>query len=157
MGIKFLLDTNILSELSKKQPNDNIVAQIEKFAGQCATASVVIHEIKYGIERLPASNTRDNLQAFLKQLESYEFQVLSYDNEAASYHALERARLTGKGLTPSFTDNQIAATAVVNDLVLVTRNTRDFENFSRLTLENWFEDNAITVRQLRDEHLSKYE
>lgn len=157
MGVKFLLDTNILSELSRKHPNDNIVTQMEKYAGQCATASVVMHEIRYGVERLPAGNTKDNLQAFLKQLVAYEFQVLPYDNEAASYHASERARLTGKGLTPSFTDNQIAATTVVNDLVLVTRNTRDFENFSQLTIENWFEANDITVQQLRDEHLSKYE
>ncbi len=139
MGIKFLLDTNILSELSRKTPNSNIVTHIEKYAGQCATASVVMHEIRYGIERLPVGNTRDNLQTFLKQLVSYEFQVLAYDNEAASYHASERARLAGKGLTPSFTDSQIAATAVVHDLTLVTRNTCDFENFSQLTLENWFE------------------
>ena len=138
MRIRFLLDTNVLSELSKARPNENIVAQIGKYDGQCVTASLVIHEIKYGIARLPEGKTKHNLQLFLKQLTSYQFQVLPYDNEAASFHASKRSRLTGKGLTPSFIDGQIAAIAAVNNLVLVTRNTRDFENFDRLTLKNWF-------------------
>lgn len=39
--------------------------------------------------------------------------------------------------SPPFVDGQIAAIAYVNDLILVTRNTEDFSNFSDLKLENW--------------------
>ena len=43
------------------------------------------------------------------------------------------------GLTPAFADGQIAAIASTNQLILVTRNTKDFINFGDLTIENWFE------------------
>ena len=48
------------------------------------------------------------------------------------------ARLESQGCTPPFRDGQIAAIAMVDDLILVTRNTRDFENFTDLRYENWF-------------------
>jgi tRNA(fMet)-specific endonuclease VapC len=141
MGIKYLLDTNILSELSKNKPNTNVVSQITEYGDNCSTASIVIHEINYGINRLAEGNTKKNLQMFLKQLETYKFQIFPYDTQAAYYHASERAKLVKKGLTPAFVDGQIAAIASTNNLKLVTRNTSDFENFSDLLLENWFMEN----------------
>lgn len=138
MGIKYLLDTNILSELSKEEPDTNVIANLELNGDNCATAALVIHEINYGIQRLPEGKLKANLQMFLQQLEVYEFQVLPYDKAAAHYHAFERARLVAKGLTPSFVDGQIAAISATNNLILVTRNTKDFENFSEILLENWF-------------------
>ena len=49
--------------------------------------------------------------------------ILPYDDGAAEWHARERARLSSKGLTPSFVDGQVAAITVVNGLILVTRKT----------------------------------
>jgi tRNA(fMet)-specific endonuclease VapC len=43
------------------------------------------------------------------------------------------------GLTPAFADGQIAAVASTNQLILVTRNLKDFINFRDLTIENWFD------------------
>lgn len=143
MGMKYLLDTNILSELSKDKPDVNVVDKINRYGEHCATAALVIHEIQYGIQRLPAGKLKENLQLFLQQLERYQFQVLSYDKAAAQYHAAERARLVAKGLTPAFADGQIAAIAATNNLILVTRNTKDFENFKHLSLENWFTENVF--------------
>lgn len=138
MGVKYLLDTNILSELSKEEPDSNVIANLNLHGDNCATAALVIHEINYGIQRLPEGKLKANLQIFLQQLEVYEFQVLPYDKAAAHYHASERARLVAKGLTPSFVDGQIASISATNNLTLVTRNTKDFENFSEILLENWF-------------------
>jgi tRNA(fMet)-specific endonuclease VapC len=64
--------------------------------------------------------------------------ILPYDASAAAWHARERARLTRRGKRPAFVDGQIAAIAAVNDLVLVTRNLRDFSGFSGLEIESWF-------------------
>jgi len=50
---------------------------------------------------------------------------------------MERARLSLDGRTPSFVDGQIAAITVTNGLVLVTRNTSDFEMYSGLELATW--------------------
>ncbi len=140
MGIKYLLDTNILFELSKNNPNANVVSRLNQNGDSCSTASIVIHEINYGINRLEEGKIKSNLQLFLKQLEIYKFQVFPYDKKAAYYHASERAKLVKKGLTPTFADGQIAAIASINNLVLVTRNTNDFINYNGLQLENWFED-----------------
>ena len=138
MGIKYLLDTNILSELSKNKPDTNVVSHITQYGDNCSTASIVIHEINYGINRLEEGKIKKNLQLFLNQLETYKFQVYPYNTKAAYYHASERARLVKKGLTPAFVDGQIAAIASTNNLILVTRNRSDFINFNDLLLENWF-------------------
>jgi tRNA(fMet)-specific endonuclease VapC len=63
--------------------------------------------------------------------------ILPYDEEAAAWHARERARLAKRGLPPSATDGQIAAIARVNDLVLVTANPKDFRRFQGLKVEDW--------------------
>ena len=63
--------------------------------------------------------------------------ILPYDDRAAEWHAKERARLSSKGLTPSFVDGQIAAISAVNGLILITRNVNDFKQFLRLKVQNW--------------------
>jgi tRNA(fMet)-specific endonuclease VapC len=63
--------------------------------------------------------------------------ILNYSMEAADWHAQERARLSQVEQTPLYADGQIAAIAAVNQLILVTRNVADFENFRELQLENW--------------------
>jgi len=63
--------------------------------------------------------------------------ILPYDEQAAEWHARERARLASLGQRPAFVDGQIAGIARVNGLVLVTRNSSDFKKFSGLQLENW--------------------
>ena len=63
--------------------------------------------------------------------------ILPCDEQAAEWHAKVRARLASLGQMPAFVDSQIAAIAQANGLILVTRNTSDFEKFSGLKLENW--------------------
>ena len=65
-----------------------------------------------------------------------------YEKTAAEWFAQERARLTQIGHPPSYPDGQIAAVAVTNNLILVTRNMADFAHFAGLRLENWFETAA---------------
>jgi tRNA(fMet)-specific endonuclease VapC len=139
VAINYLLDTNILSELSKQNPNTKVINCVNKLGNQCATASLVMHELNYGILSLPVGKRQNNLALFLKQLENYRFPVLPYDGIAAQVHATERVYLQSQGLTPAFVDGQIAAIARVNDLTLITRNTKDFVNFRDLLLENWFD------------------
>jgi tRNA(fMet)-specific endonuclease VapC len=63
---------------------------------------------------------------------------LSYTQDAAKWHGETAARLQLQGKTPPFVDTQIAAVAKTNNLILVTRNVDDFENFTDLKIENWF-------------------
>ena len=63
---------------------------------------------------------------------------LPYDGKAALWHGEQRARLDARGLRPLFADGQIAAIAATQALVVVTRNTADFEAFEGLEVLNWF-------------------
>ena len=65
--------------------------------------------------------------------------VLPYDARAAEVHGKERARLERLGRPPTFADAQIAAIAIVNRLILVTANVKDFARFEGLAVESWFE------------------
>jgi tRNA(fMet)-specific endonuclease VapC len=65
------------------------------------------------------------------------FPVLAYDEAAAHWHGVERARLERLGKPAPYVDGQIAAIAHVNELTLVTVNVKDFVRFSDLDVENW--------------------
>ena len=135
--MKYLLDTNVLSEAVKTVPDTSVLKMFEKFEDELVTAAPVWHELQFGCHRLPRSRKREVLASFLKDIVRRTMLILPYDDRAAEWHARERARLSSRGLTPSFVDGQIAAISMVNGLILVTRNIDDFKQFLRLKIENW--------------------
>jgi tRNA(fMet)-specific endonuclease VapC len=136
---KYLLDTNVLSEAVKTMPNMNVMTMLKRHEEDIATAAPVWHELRYGCLRLPSSRKRELIKAYLEEVVWRNLDILPYDERAAQWHAEERARLTSFGKTPSFVDCQIAAIGKVNGLVLVTRNTADFDMFEGLQIDNWHE------------------
>jgi tRNA(fMet)-specific endonuclease VapC len=134
--MRFLLDTNVLSEPVRGRPDAAILDRLETYAGQIATAAPVWHELWFGCLRLPDSRRRDFLTDYLRVI-YVELPILAYDARAAEWHARERARLSALGNTPPFVDGQIAAIAAVNQLTLVSRNVRDFTIFNELRVEDW--------------------
>jgi tRNA(fMet)-specific endonuclease VapC len=97
----------------------------------------VWHELTYGCRRLPRGKRRAALETYLHEVVERTFDILPYDQAAARWHGIERARLASLGRTAPFVDGQIAAIARINDLVLVTINTRDFRYFEELQVEDW--------------------
>ena len=136
--IQYLIDTNILSELSKSQPNPNVVSKFQLNLSSIAISSVTWHEVLFGCYRLPISRRREETERYLLETIHPMIPIIDYDEKAAKWHAAERARLSEIGLTPAFADGQIGAIASTRNLILVTRNIKDFTNFRDLTLENWF-------------------
>lgn len=137
--IRYLLDTNVVSEAVKSAPNKNVMRKLQRHQGEIATASPVWHELKYGYLRLPVSKKRSVMETFLADVVETTLEIIPYDATAAQWHAEQRAVLTNAGRQPSFVDGQIAAIAKVNQMILVTKNTSDFEKFSDLEIENWHE------------------
>ncbi len=135
---QFLLDTNILSEPLRPVPNPRVMESLVRYSGLTATASVVFHEMLYGCYRLPNSQKRRAIEAYLREEVEAKLLLLPYSAEAAKWHASERARLVRLGKTPAYVDAQIAAIAVVNNLVLVTNNQADYVDFQGIVMENWF-------------------
>ena len=137
MNLRFLLDTNIVSEAIRPFPNAVVLDKIEQNKGKVGIATVVWHELLFGLERLPHSRKRNALEAYLLRVVKATMPILPYDQAAAEWHARERVRLVATGRTPPFLDGQIAATAKANDLVLVTANRSHFESFEGLQIEDW--------------------
>ena len=135
-----LLDTNVLSEPMRQQPDAAVMVQLEQGGHRLHTASVVIHELIYGVQRLPRGRRRQRLGSYVQGVLASGLSVLPYDSTAALWHGEQRASLEGQGLMPAFADGQIAAIAATQGLVLVTRNTSDFEMFDGLELLNWFSE-----------------
>jgi tRNA(fMet)-specific endonuclease VapC len=139
MSLRYLLDTNIISEAIRPQPNNNVMRHLLDARSTIAIASVVWHEALLGCYRMPESRRRQAIEAYLQEEVKARLPILPYTQAAAEWFAEERARLIPIGLTPSYADGQIAAIAAANNLILVTRNMADYENFTRLAIENWFD------------------
>lgn len=139
MGLVYLLDTNIISEPAKPNPDPTVLAKIRQHQESIAISSITWHELLFGYDRLPESKKKERIKGYLNFAVRGKIAVLEYGQDSAEIHANERAKLVSSGLTPSFADGQIAAIAQSNNLILVTRNTQDFKNFSEISIENWFE------------------
>ncbi|MCA9545748.1 MAG: type II toxin-antitoxin system VapC family toxin [Myxococcales bacterium] len=138
MSLRYLLDTNVLSELARPRAAPQVMAAVEAARGSTATSATVWHELLRGTARLAEGRRKQDLQAWLVRIEA-AIPILPYDAEAARWHAQQSARLMGLGRPPPYADGQIAAVAAVNGLVLVTRNVKDFEGYEGLLVEDWFQ------------------
>ncbi len=137
MSKGYLLDTNALSEPLKPKPNPGFLKRLANHADALFTAAPVVHEMWYGAERLPSGKRRRAIEQYLRNVLLPSIPVLPYDGQAALIHAVERARLTGRGKTPAFVDGQIAAIALVHGLIVITANIEDFVLFEGLTVMSW--------------------
>ncbi|NJL27635.1 MAG: type II toxin-antitoxin system VapC family toxin [Thermoanaerobaculia bacterium] len=134
---RFLLDTNVLSEPLRPQPNVGVLQKLKEHQGLLATTSLVIHELLFGLERLDPSKKKRLIGEYLDELLSSPMPIYPYDLEASRWHSRERARLEKLGRTASFRDSQIGSVAQVRGLVLVTANVAHFQPLSGLAIENW--------------------
>jgi len=135
--MRYLLDTNVLSEAVKTNPDTAVMKQFEMHQHDMVTAAPVWHELQFGYHLLRISRKKEIIASFLDDIVRRTIPILPYDERAAEWHAKERARLSSKGVTCPFVDGQIAAVAKVNGLILVSRNIDDFKHFPEIKLENW--------------------
>lgn len=137
MNLLYLLDTSIVSSPISKTPSPDVLKKLEAHGHECAIAAPVWNELIYGCQRLPRGKRREGLETYLQDVVLASFPVLAYDEAAAHWHGVERARLEGLGKPAPYVDGQIAAIAHVNELTLVTVNVKDFTRFKDLDIENW--------------------
>lgn len=133
----YLVDTNVLSESTRKQPSSRVLAWLE--VQTMLIASVVsLHEIEYGIRSAPRSRQAVLRRWFDALVSGGALEFLPIDESVALAAAQLRheRRQQGKAITAA--DLYIAATARVTGRVLVTRNEKDFEALS-LAILNPFE------------------
>ena len=138
----YLLDSNIVSEIIKRDAEFNVIEKIASHSSDCAISSTSWHELLYGLYKMPEGMGKNFLDDYLFNDVQENFKVITYTKKAADIHAEIRAKTEAIGRPAPFADSLIASIALANHMVLVTRNTKHFEaiqQVSELEVENWFE------------------
>jgi predicted nucleic acid-binding protein len=129
--MRYLLDTNILSNVTKPAPSESLVAWMAEQVDQdLFIASLTVAEIRRGVLEKPAGKRRDQLEAWFSGPEGpqtlFAGRVLPFDEKAGLIWARLMADGKTKGRPRSVLDMIIAAVAEANDCVVVTDNQKDF-------------------------------
>ncbi len=122
----YLVDANVLSEATKRDPDIGVVGWLERHEQEIAVDPVILGEIRYGILLLPTGKRRERLEKWFEEGVS-RIHCLPWEAGTGLRWARLLADLRAKGESMPIKDSFIAATALAENLVLVTRNQRDFE------------------------------
>ncbi|MGL5852598.1 MAG: type II toxin-antitoxin system VapC family toxin [Phycicoccus sp.] len=122
-----VLDTNVVSEMMRERPDEQVLAWVDS-AGRLHTTAVTVAEMECGVARLSDGRRRDRFAATAAQaFADLTDLVLPFDDRAARRYARivgERER-AGRSITT--VDAQIASICVSRGAALATRNTSDFD------------------------------
>ncbi len=138
--MNYLLDTCFLSELRKPQPNSGVTDWLSHIDEQSLyISSVSICEIQKGISQLNDPDYQQNLTRWLDDtlLPWFEDKIIPVDTQLARQWGELLGTFSKKGLTRPIMDTLIAASAMHGDLILITRNTDDFELFETKLHNPW--------------------
>ncbi|MBM4321279.1 MAG: type II toxin-antitoxin system VapC family toxin [Deltaproteobacteria bacterium] len=120
--MRFLVDTNILSELAKPSPDPGVL-RWARTVHAIVLSAVTLEEVSFGLACKPVPRIQQWFSAFLQE----HCEVVAVTEEVALHSGHLRGQLRARGRPRTQADMLIAATAAVHGLTLVTRNTRDFD------------------------------
>lgn len=129
--MNYLLDTNVICEPSRQKPDPGVLAWLAEADEDCLHLSAVtLAEVQRGVSRLPQGARRERIQHWLERdvLERFGSRILPVDNPVAAKWGEIMAETESAGRPMNTLDGFIAATAVVGNFILVTRNVADFRN-----------------------------
>ena len=136
----FLIDTNVISEFTKVEPNAKVVRWFEMIEPDILFVSVVtLGEIRLGIETMPESKRRSDLDRWLQQGVPIWFQsnLLPVTKSVADLWGRLTVAARRRGVQVDTADGLIAATAFEHGLSLVTRNVKDFDGLGIEVVNPW--------------------
>lgn len=150
--MRYLLDTNIISNFTKPAPSESLIAWMAEQADEdLFIASLTLAELRRGILEKPAGKRRDQLDAWFTGSQGpqalFAGRVLSFDEKAGLIWAELMAEGKSTGRPRSGLDTIIAAIAAANDCIIVTDNERDFAG---IEIINPLRGSASTDQTRRD-------
>ena len=130
----YILDTNVISELTRKYPDPRVSAFISAQKKQLWLSPIVLHELEFGLQILPEGKRRFDLRSLLSEFVSeYEDRILPLAKKEARFRA--QAKKSGRVL--DIGDALIAGTARTHDLSVATRNVGDFAGLDVKVTNPW--------------------
>ena len=137
--MSYLLDTCVISEFVKKQPEKKVIAWLDaQLEESLFLSSLTVGKIQKGIALLPASKRRADLEIWLENvIYRYDTRILPLDTSVMRTWGKLIGALEPKGRVLPFLDSLIAATALFHKLILVTRNEGDFAGTNAGILNIW--------------------
>jgi predicted nucleic acid-binding protein len=127
--VSFLIDTNVISEATKKKPNREVVTWLYDNEPRLYISAITVGELRRGIDRLPPGKRRRELTDWLSGVcNAMKGRVLSFNVSVAHVWGQLKAKWDREGLVVPSIDSQIAATAVRYDLTLVSGDESAFRN-----------------------------
>lgn len=138
--MKYLLDTCLISELVKKEPNPGVVNWLDEQDEQTLFLSVLnLGELQKGISKLPEGTKKDELQAWIELdlVERFSGRILDIDLDTALCWGRIQGEAERAGEKLPVMDSLIAATVAAHGLVVVTRNVRDMERCGVRVCNPW--------------------
>ena len=135
-----LLDTNVISEPQRREPNARVLEWIDAQALETLYLSAItVAEMRAGITLMPAGKRRDSLHDNLEKrlLPMFANRVLSFDMACAKAYAELLAKSRAAGLAVETADAFIAAVALANGFAVATRDTRPFKAAGVNVINPW--------------------
>ena len=126
----FLLDTNVISEVTRATPDQGVMAFLSE-PHEFWISVVTMHELAFGIALLPAGRRRDAIAGAVAAFtEAYGDRVIPLATPEAQTAAHLRAQAQSAGRTVSLGDALIAGTAHTHGLAVATQNVSDFQGLA---------------------------
>lgn len=140
--MKYLLDTNIISELISRQPTAHVTEWIDSLDLNSVYLSVLtVGEIRKGIARLSSSKRKESLTYWLTDdlMIRFSDHILPLDVGVMLLWGQLTGELAAQGVNLPFADSLIGATALHHQCILVTRNEADFRHIGVTVVNPWNE------------------
>jgi toxin FitB len=132
-----LLDTNVLSELVRPQPDERVTAFVGTVASPLISV-LTLHELTFGAARSGDPARRERLMAWIETVRTrFAGRIVDVDPDVAEIAGRLRAAASLAGRPADPIDALIAASALVRDAVIATRNVRDFEPLGADVVDPW--------------------
>lgn len=126
--MNYVVDTNVVSELMRPQPSENVIDWFYDHEGQVWLTSITVKELYFGMLRLPEGKRKERLrQAITSIVTDCSSKTYSFDAFSAFLCAELHEQALSQGKAPTIEDLMIAAICKRNDCVLATRNVKDFD------------------------------
>ena len=133
-----LLDTNVLSELTRARPAPQVVAWLEENEPRLALPSITLAELRYGIARLAEGRRKTSLDRFWNMTrERFVGRIFPFDDRAAKVYGDIAAAAERAGTPINVADGLIAAIALVHGMSIATRDAGDFHAAGAPLVNPW--------------------